>query len=69
MTIGPGLAGMPMDEWKIRTAKGKEYAFDTEQEAREALPEYGAGSALWKRKAYRGIAGITMSPGGWIQVG
>ncbi|MEV0194457.1 hypothetical protein ACIPYS_39560 [Kitasatospora sp. NPDC089913] len=68
MSMGPGLAGMPMDEWKIRTPNGKEYAFDTEQEAREALHEYDPGSTLWKRKAYRGFAGISTSPRGWTQV-
>ncbi|WP_159393939.1 hypothetical protein [Streptomyces sp. NRRL F-5755] len=57
-----------MNEWKIRTAAGKEYVFDTEEEARAALPEYGEGSTLWKRKVYRGIASTTMSPKGWIQV-
>ncbi|MGY0459592.1 hypothetical protein ACW14Y_04965 [Kitasatospora sp. cg17-2] len=68
MSIGPGLAGMPMEEWKIRTAKGREYAFDTEDEARSARPEYGEGSTLWKRKAYRGIVNISTSPRGWTQV-
>ncbi|MEU6991135.1 hypothetical protein ABZ953_10825 [Streptomyces sp. NPDC046465] len=68
MSIGPGLAGMPAEEWKIRTGEGKEYAFDTEEEARDALPEYGEGSTLWKRKVYRGIANLTMSPDGWTQV-
>ncbi|MFD9592218.1 hypothetical protein ACFWA9_05590 [Kitasatospora sp. NPDC059973] len=57
-----------MDEWKIRTAKGREYVFDSEQEAREALPEYGDGSTVWKRKVYRGIADVTMSPEGWTQI-
>ncbi|WP_030670014.1 hypothetical protein [Streptomyces sp. NRRL B-1347] len=68
MLIGPGLAGMPMDEWKVRTAKGKEYVFDTREEAVEALPEYGEGATVWKRRVYRGIANMTMSPEGWRQV-
>ncbi|MFJ8434007.1 hypothetical protein ACIQ9P_22165 [Kitasatospora sp. NPDC094019] len=68
MSIGPGLAGMPMEDWKIRTPKGKEYAFDTEAEARAALPEYDEGSTLWKRRVYRGILNTTMSPRGWQEV-
>ncbi|MEU2788811.1 hypothetical protein [Streptomyces sp. NPDC007100] len=68
MVMGPGLAGMPMDEWKIRTAGGKEYVFDSEDEARAALPDYGEGGTLWKRRAYRGIANTTVSSTGWIDV-
>ncbi|NEA56227.1 hypothetical protein G3I60_19245 [Streptomyces sp. SID13666] len=68
MSIGPGLAGMPMDEWKIRNPKGREFIFDSEEEAREALPGYGEGSTIWKRRVYRGIANTTRSPQGWIQV-
>ncbi|MDY0811081.1 hypothetical protein [Kitasatospora purpeofusca] len=63
-----GLEDMPMDDWKIRSAAGKEYAFDSEEEARQALPEYGDGATLWKRRAYRGILHLTMSPGGWKEV-
>ncbi|MGW1075072.1 glycosyltransferase [Streptomyces sp. NPDC002537] len=68
MMIGPGLAGMPMTEWKIRTPAGKEHIFDSEQEAREALPEYDEGSTIWKRRVHRGIANTTMSPRSWTQV-
>ncbi|WP_066931609.1 hypothetical protein [Streptomyces sp. NBRC 110611] len=59
---------MPMEEWKIRTAKGKEYVFDSEDEAYEALPEYGEGSTVWKRRVHRGIANISLSSTGWIDV-
>ncbi|WP_162688775.1 MULTISPECIES: hypothetical protein [unclassified Streptomyces] len=68
MMLGPGLAAMPMPEWKVRTAKGKEYVADSEAEAREMAGEYGPGSSVWERQAYRGIALTTISSTGWYQV-
>ncbi|MFF3074982.1 hypothetical protein ACFVSN_44365 [Kitasatospora sp. NPDC057904] len=58
-----------MDDWKIRTPRGKEYAFDTAEEARAALPEHHHGSTLWMRRAYCGLANTTtVSPCGWQKV-
>lgn len=59
---------MPTDERKIRTAEGMEYAFDTEEQTRDALPEYGDGATMWKRKAHRSAVFTSHSAAGWKQV-
>ncbi|SCD99554.1 hypothetical protein GA0115243_105652 [Streptomyces sp. ScaeMP-e83] len=65
---GIGLAGMPMPEWKIRTAKGKEYIFDSLEEAVDALPGYGEGATIWRRDVYRTAPFVTKTQNPWRQV-
>ncbi|MFF5019811.1 hypothetical protein [Streptomyces sp. NPDC001165] len=62
-----GLAGVPGREWMIRDAKGRKYSYDLEEEAIEALPEYGAGAAVWTRAVCR-VLFFTRSVDGWQQV-
>ncbi|MFI5724848.1 hypothetical protein [Streptomyces cyaneofuscatus] len=66
--VGIGLAGMPMPEWKIRTGHGKEYVFDSLEEAVEALPDYGEGATIWRRDVYRATPFITATRRPWRQV-
>ncbi|MBV7246452.1 MULTISPECIES: hypothetical protein [Streptomyces] len=65
---GIGLAGMPMPEWKIRTGTGKEYIFDSLEEAAEALPGYGEGATVWRRDVYRATPFVTGTQRPWRQV-
>ncbi|APS20972.1 hypothetical protein TK78_20060 [Streptomyces sp. Tue 6075] len=65
---GIGLAGMPMPEWKIRTAEGKEYIFDSLEEAVEALPGHGEGATIWQRDVYRTTPFVTRTQKPWRQV-
>ncbi|GHI07718.1 hypothetical protein AQI88_25710 [Streptomyces cellostaticus] len=62
-----GLAGVPGGEWMVRDAKGRKYSFDSEEEAFEALPEYGEGATVWTRDVYR-VLFFTRSVDGWQQV-
>ncbi|MFE2914375.1 hypothetical protein [Kitasatospora indigofera] len=63
-----GLESMPGVEWKIVNAKGKSFAFDSEEEAHEELQEYGPGASIWRREVYRVTLFVTKSLKGWQQV-
>ncbi|WP_405969097.1 hypothetical protein OG496_00800 [Streptomyces sp. NBC_00988] len=62
-----GLAGLPSREWMIKDAKDRKYSYDSEEEAFEELPEYGAGATVWTREVYR-VLFVTKSIDGWKQI-
>ncbi|MFF7130642.1 hypothetical protein ACF07Y_38560 [Streptomyces sp. NPDC016566] len=51
----------------IRDTKGRKYSYDSEEEAFEALTEYGEGATVWARDVYR-VLFFTRSVDGWQQV-
>ncbi|MFF3114658.1 hypothetical protein ACFVSN_36420 [Kitasatospora sp. NPDC057904] len=63
-----GLESMPGVEWKIMDAKGRNYSYDSEEEALEELHEYGPGASVWRREVYRVTIFFTRSVNGWQQV-
>ena len=62
-----GAGNLPGREWMIKDAKGRKYSYDSIEEAREELADFGEGATLWTREFYR-VMFITKSVLGSQQI-